>query len=152
MKAANNNFASIIIILFLFSCASSEIEHKLTGTWVLDSTLSARGKFYRDSNERKILIFKDHSKYSFESWNGDAGDRSQGSFFLLKSPNRTNFTLTFVPDPDKNEKDTIRSYMNLDIISLSDSSLKIADQTRFIERGRSPVFVRNIQYIYKLHR
>ncbi len=146
-------FVMLITSCSYFSMKSNKVEDKLIGRWVLDSVLSARNEFYKnDNNDRRILIFKDRSNYSFESWNGDVGNKSQGSYFIQKNPNHKLNTITFIPDLQFEGGDTIRQYMNYDVIAISDTSLLLIEETKFIPPDRLPYTVYNKQYIYKIRK
>jgi hypothetical protein len=140
------------VIASCCSSTSDSIATKLIGKWVLDSTSSGKGVLYKDSLGGKILIFKDKNHYIFRGWSGDVSNESQGNYFILENPNRKKITISFIPDFQLDKKDTIRDYLNLDIISLSATRLEIIGQTQFIDRRSAPSIILNTSYIYKINK
>ena len=151
MRAWKNIALAVVGAMLLTACSNSaNLQHKLKGTWVLESVLSGRGGFVKVDNESKILVFLDNDQFSFEYWNGDVGNKEHGNYYLHQNPSRKAITIVFIPDLQISGKDTVRNYMNYDIVAISDSTLRVVEQTQFIKRENSPYLAFNQQYIYRL--
>ncbi len=146
---------TIFIGLTLIGCSysdnkTSDLNTKLLGTWVLDSISTTSGKYYKSENESKIFTIKNKTDYILEWRNGDVGNRSTGKYFVLENPKRGLKTITFVPDIQITDKDTIRTaYMNFDLININSKRFQVVDETRWIKRDSLPYIRFNKSYIYK---
>jgi hypothetical protein len=143
------------MVSILSSCSNfdrkpDDINTKLLGTWVLDSISIPSGHYSKMENDSKTLTFINQTDYSFEWWNGDAGNTFTGKYFVLDNPKRGLKTISFVPDIQLSGQDTIRiAYMNFDIVSLASSRLQVVDETEFVKRDSLPYIRFNKNYIYK---
>lgn len=154
MTYKENYILAILLGLSFCGCSSSDKESKndkiiLIGTWALDSISTPSGKYYKTSSETKTLTFKNETDYIFEWWNGDVGNTFTGKYFVLDNPKRGLKTISFVPDIQTADKDTIRiEYMNFDIVSINSKRLQVVDETEFIKSDSLPYKRFNKNYIY----
>lgn len=155
MTLRNIAIWTISITLTISGCSNadkgrSDIEAKLLGTWVLDSISLPSGQYHKEEIESQTLTFINQTDYSFEWWQGDIGHTFTGKYFLLNNPKRGLNTISFIPDVQIADKDTIRiEYMNFDLVSISNSRLQVVDETEFVERDSLPYRIFNKNYIYK---
>lgn len=146
---------TISITLTISGCSNydkgtSDIKAKLLGTWVLDSISTPSGKYNKIEMESQTLKFINQTDYSFEWWQGDVGNTFTGKYFVLDNPKRGLKTISFIPDIQLADKDTIRiAYMNFDIVSIVTKRLQVVDETKFVERDSLPYIRFNKNYIYK---
>lgn len=140
------------IVTLLYSCSSDKsksIIDKLNGTWILDS-ISTPSDIYQETIDANFFIFRNTVDYSYEYWNGNVGNTSNGKFFILDNPKRGLMTLTCIPDILVSEKETIRlEYINLDILSIQENRLVLIDETKWLDRDSLPSVQFEKVYIYK---
>jgi hypothetical protein len=139
-------------IILCISCSNQEsktLSKILIGEWDLDSISAPNGRYY-NFKDSKTLIFKNSTDYSYEWWNGDVGNKSNGKYFILYNPKRGLKTISFIPDIQISGADTFRmQYMNFDIMSISEERLKMVQETQWISRDSLPSLQFEIKYIYK---
>ena len=125
-----------LVILVCFSCCQSRQSQlkELSGTWILDSVSTPTGKIITDKDKFKKMIFSGNGRFTYSWANGDVGGEYKGEYFINKNTYRQCKTITLIADEIISGTDTIRHYLNLDILALDNRRLKTSGQTEFLER------------------
>lgn len=85
------------------------------------------------------MIFKENGDFNYSWMNGDAGGEYKGKYFINENPSRQSKTITLVTDLVNSGTNTIRHYLNFDIIELDGKRLKTSGKTEFINRQNKTV-------------
>ena len=111
----------ILLSGFLFSCNSNKKEsHLIDGKWR-----------FENSKKGSEIIFS-NGLYSQIRWNDDLVYKSNGKYYFNENKNRSEVTITLVPDLQYSEGDTIiLPCENIDIISLTDSTMTSKKPTQW---------------------
>lgn len=102
-----------------------------------------------ESTRMEKLEFKIDNEYSNEWWNGDVGNTFTGRYFVNFNPRRGLRTVTFIPDLQFADGDSIRiNYQNFDIIELDEKKLKVIYATKFVPRDSADALRITVRQIY----
>ena len=115
-----------VILFLVFSIVISSCNRKK----IDKSLIEGKWRFYLD-NRVEIITFRE-GLYSKITANGDAIFTTRGKYFFNENINRSEITISLVPDLKFIKGDTVmESCQYLDLISLTDSVLIIKTRTEW---------------------
>jgi hypothetical protein len=115
-----------VILFLVFSIVISSCNRKK----IDKSLIEGKWRFYLD-NRVEIITFRE-GLYSKITANGDAIFTTRGKYFFNENINRSEITISLVPDLKFIKGDTVMEPCQyLDLISLSDSLLIIKTPTEY---------------------
>jgi hypothetical protein len=115
-----------VILFLVFSIVISSCNRKK----IDKSLIEGKWRFYLD-NRVEIITFRE-GLYSKITANGDAIFTTRGKYFFNENINRSEITISLVPDLKFIKGDTVlESCQYLDLISLTDSLLIIKTPTEY---------------------
>lgn len=104
----------ILVSVCLFSCINKKEKHFIDGMWL-----------YENSKKGSEITFNNGLYYQIK-WDDDLVYKSKGKYYFNENKNRSEVTLTLVPDLQYSQGDTIiLPCENMDIVNLTDSILAI---------------------------
>lgn len=107
---------------FLLLCSCNQTDSKFDGKW------SITGKNYRE----ELVLRKGY--YIKHTWDDDLIIKSTGKYYLNDNLNRTNTTITLIPNKIISEDDTIfQECESIDIVAINDSDLFVQRPTQWIK-------------------
>ena len=129
-------FLAGLVVIMCFACQRSRQPELKTlyGRWTLDSFSTPTGKIISDKDKFQQMTFSDDGDFIYSWMNGDVGGEFKGKYFINENPNRHCKTLTLIADLANNGTDTIRQYLNFDILSLNATRLNTSGKTEFLNR------------------
>jgi hypothetical protein len=129
------------IVIVCFSCQQNRQSKliELYGTWTLDSISIPAGRITFNRDKFQQMTFSDNGNFIYSWMNGDAGGEYKGKYFVNENPSRKSKTITLIADLVNSGTDTIRHYMNFDILELDNKRLKISGKTEFLDRQNKTV-------------
>lgn len=130
----------ISVVVFL-SCRQDRQNQvkELCGVWTLDSFSTVTGKITSDSNKLQRITFIENGDFRYSWMNDDVGGEYRGKYFINENANRQCKTITCISDFEVSGHDTIRHYLNFDILALDTRRLKISGKTEFLDRQNKAV-------------
>lgn len=134
-------FLAFLIFVVCFSCQQNKQGQvkELYGIWKLDSFSTVTGKIIADSNKFQQIAFLEDGHFTYSWMNDDVGGEYKGKYFINENPTRHCKTVTLIADLVVSSPDTIRHYLNLDILVLNGKQLITSGKTEFLDRQNKTV-------------